>query len=386
MTNCCGEGQLRAYLDGELLAIERASIGAHIASCAACRAALEAQRAAAAQARALLPAPATIPDPSAALARLRAAQGLAEPDGAQPTSRRLTMPTFSSLRTVPRSWLAGLAAVVAIAGLLALPPVRAAADQLLSVFRVQKVVFMPIDPARVQQLQSLKLDGGGLFIGKPQSSSAPPQSAASAGEAAQAAGYTIAEPMQFPSAPLNAEYTIMGARHEQVQVNVAAARQVLDLLDIHDVSIPDALGTKPIQVATEPFVAARYHGANYDMTLNQGRSPSVTVPDGVSLADLGKVALRVLGTPPEQAEIASRQINWSNTLIFPFPADADNIREVTVNGEPALLVGGGGRGDLHWQLYWQSGEQLYMLSATGDSSLRGEDLIAALISTAESVR
>ena len=296
------------------------------------------------------------------------------------------MPSFSSLRTIQRSWLAGLAAVIAIAGLLMLPPVRAAADQLLSVFRVQKVVFMPIDPARVQQLQSLKLDGGGLFIGKPQSSSSAPQSAASAGDAAQVAGYAIGQPSQFPSAPLSTEYTVMGARNEQIQVNVAAARQMLDLLDIHDVSIPDALGTQPIQVATEPFVAAHYHGADYDMTLNQGHSPSVTVPDGVDLADLGKVALRVLGTPPEQAEVASRQINWSNTLIFPFPADADNIREVTVNGEPALLVGGGARGDLHWQLYWQSNDRLYMLSATSSGGLRGEDLIAALISTAESVR
>ena len=295
------------------------------------------------------------------------------------------MQSLSSFRTVRRPWLAGLAVIVAIASLLALPPVRAAADQLLSVFRVQKVVFMPIDPERVQQLQSLDLSGQSLFIGKPHTSDTPPQTVASADEAAQTAGYAIAQPSQFPSAPISTEYTVMGARTEQVQINVDAARQVLDLLDIRDVSIPDALGSQPIQVSTEPFVAVRYHGANYEMTLNQGRSPNVTVPDGVDLAQLGKVALRVLGTPAEQAEVASRQINWNNTLIFPFPADAQNIRQVSVNGEPALLVGGGGRSS-HWQLYWQNGEHLYMLGASSDGDLRGEDMIGTLISTAESVR
>jgi len=284
-----------------------------------------------------------------------------------------------------RSWLAGVAAIVAILGLLALPPVRAAADQLLSVFRVQKVVFMPIDPNRIEQLKALNLNGDTMFVGKPQMSDrTPPRTVASADEAAQAAGYAIAQPAQLPSAPLSTAYTVVGPNKAQFQINVAGARQVLDLLGIDDVTIPDALGAQPIQVESKPFVAVHYHGANYDLTLNQGQSPNVTLPKGVDLAQLGKAALRVLGTPPEQAEIASRQINWNNTLIFPFPADTDNIRQVSVNGEPALLVGGGARRSLHWQLYWQTGDRLYMLE--GQGNLSGEDLVAALITTAESVR
>jgi len=39
------ERRLRAYLDGELPAIERAALGAHVASCAACRGRLREQRA-----------------------------------------------------------------------------------------------------------------------------------------------------------------------------------------------------------------------------------------------------------------------------------------------------------------------------------------------------
>jgi len=389
MINCYDEGQLRAYLDGELPALERAALGAHIASCPSCRGTLETQRALAAQVRALLPAPAAIPDPHVALSRMRiAAQAPAEAASARTKSiRRTFMQSHMSFWTRRRSWLAGIAAIVAILSLLALPPVRAAADQLLSVFRVQKVVFMPIDPNRMEQLKALNLNGDTLFVGKPQvSDRTPPRTVASADEAAQAAGYAIVQPAQLPSTPLRTEYTVVGPNKAQFQVNVAAARQMLDLLAIDDVTIPDALGAQPIVVEAKPFVAVHYHGANYDLTLNQGQSPNVTLPEGVDLAQLGKAALRVLGTPPEQAEIASRQINWNNTLIFPFPADTDNIRQVSVNGEPALLVGGGPRRAEHWQLYWQSGDRLYMLEGKGQGSLNGEEMVSTLITTAESVR
>ena len=62
MTNCYDEGQLRAYLDGELPAPERAALGAHLAGCAACQDQLGRQRALAARVRSLLPAPPAAPD------------------------------------------------------------------------------------------------------------------------------------------------------------------------------------------------------------------------------------------------------------------------------------------------------------------------------------
>ena len=75
-----------------------------------------------------------------------------------------------------------------------------------------------------------------------------------------------------------------------------------ELLGIDDVSLPDALGAAPITVDVPAFVETRYHGANYELTLHQGHSPSVTLPDGVDLAQLGKAALRLLGMDADQAE------------------------------------------------------------------------------------
>jgi len=389
MTNCYDEGQLRAYLDGELPPLERTALGSHLAGCVACREQLGRQRALVARVRSLLPTPLPAPEPRAALARLRAA-----PDQTArnvPTSqashvqRSKFMPSNSFWSGRSRSLLAALALVVAVVSLLALPPLRAAADELLSIFRVQKLMFVPVSRERMEQLNKLNFDKDTLFVAKPTvAQSAPPRVVASAEEAASAIGGAVGQPSAFPSAPLSSEFKVSSPSKMQFQVNVAAARQLLELMGIDDVSIPDALGAAPIAVDVPAFAQAQYHGANYDITLHQGRSPSVTLPDGVDLSQLGKAALRLLGMPSADAEIASRTINWNNTLLFPFPKDTDDIRQMTVGGENALLVSGGRRGDQHRQLYWQHGDTFYMLEASG--SLGEVDMIAAMVAAAESIQ
>jgi hypothetical protein len=388
MTNCYHEGQLRAYLDGELPPPERATLVAHLADCAACRAQLGRQRDLAARVRALLPAPAAS-DPRAALVRLRAASQPttrnvpASKDFSFQRSKFMLSNSFRSGRS--RSLLAALAVVVALVSLLALPPLRAAADELLSIFRVQKLMFVPVSRERLDQLSKLNFDKNTLFVSKPtRGQSAPPRTVASAAEAASAVGSPVGQPTTFPSALIGTTFKVSSPNTMQFQVNVASARQLLALMGIDDVSIPDALGAAPINVDVPAFAQARYEGVNYVMTLNQGHSPSVKLPDGVNLSQLGNAALRLLGMPAADAEVASRTINWNNTLLFPFPADTDDIRQVTVGGENALLVSGGRRGDEHRQLYWQRGDTFYMLEASG--SLSEVDMISAMVAAAESIK
>ena len=391
MIHCYNEGALRAYLDGELPDAERTGVAAHLASCAACRSRLEEQRALAGQVATLLAAPTTVPDPYAALPQLRGRLGR---DHAAATPYRAT-PT-ASLRSSPeevmsitariwagprRSLAAALAAIVAVLSLLLFPPVRAAADQLLQIFRVQQVLFMPISQERIEQLQRLNFDKETLFVAQPRLINTPaaPRTVGSLDEAAALAGFRPAQPALDP-APTATQIVVHDRRVVEFQVNVEAARQLLALMDVNDVTLPDALGAAPITADVPSVVETRYQGDNYTITLIQSHSPTVTLPDGVDLAQLGKAVLRLLGMPPEQADVLSRQIDWSSTLIFPFPADVNNIRQVVVNDTPALLVSGGNSGQRHWQLYWQHGDRFSMLEARGQ--MRDADLIAI----AESIR
>ena len=155
------------------------------------------------------------------------------------------------------------------------------------------------------------------------------------------------------------------------------------MLNVRDVTIPDALGTAPIVVDMQPSLESHYRGANYDLKLYQGVSPTVKLPDGVDLAQLGKAGLRVLGMDPAQADAVSRSIDWRSTLVFPFPTDLQNVRQVSVGNSQGLLVGserGGDQGrEPQWRMYWQRDNHFYMLEGR---NLNEAEMLAA----AESIR
>jgi hypothetical protein len=399
---CYDEGALRAYLDDALPAAERNSLAAHLSVCPACRRLLEQQRAVAAQVAALLPNPAVLPDPRLALARFRETQDTRhetrdtrrekphEPvvggrwsvvNENTHLSRRSLMRS-SYLWSGPRRGLfAGLAVVVVLLSLLALPPLRAAADQLLQIFRVQQVVFVPISPERIDELKGLNFDPHTLFASEPEvvGDETEPVKVDSPDAASAIAGFPVRQPTAFPSAPLSTETHVVGQHTLRFQVDVASAQQLLGLLGVDDVTLPESLGTMPITVDASPLVATKYSGEGYSLTLIQGNSPSVTLPDGVDMAQLGKAALRVLGLDADQAEVMSQQIDWNSTLVVPFPSDIRDVRQVQIGDTPGMLVGGGenGRG---WSLYWQDGERIAVLQ--GQGSLDAIEMIAA----AESLR
>jgi hypothetical protein len=288
----------------------------------------------------------------------------------------------SSLWSGPRRGLfAGLAVVVVLFSLLALPPLRAAADQLLQIFRVQQVVFVPISPERIEELKGLNFDSHTLFASEPEvvGEATEPVKVDSPDAASALAGFPVRQPTAFPSAPLSTETHVMGQRTMRFQVDVASAQQLLGLLGVDDVTLPESLGTTPITVDASPLVATKYSGEGYSLTLMQGNSPSVTLPDGVDMAQLGKAALRVLGLDADQAEVMSQQIDWNSTLVVPLPSDIRDVRQVQIGDISGMLVGGGegGRG---WSLYWQDGERIAVLQ--GQGSLDAIEMIAA----AESLR
>jgi hypothetical protein len=381
MTHCYDEGVLRAELDRELLPAARALLAAHLEGCADCRERMRALRARVRQIEPLLAAPQPAPDPQAALARLRT-RTLAEPAsaGSAPSVPQRRNPMNSNRFGSRRSLFAGLAAVLVLLSLLALPPVRAAAGSLLQIFRVQKVVFVPVSRERMQQLENLKFDESTLFVGKPrlQSGKEQPREVRSSVEASALVGFNVESPAGLPSAPSSTRVAVQGRQTVEAQINVQAARELLRLMQVDDVNLPDALGSAPIRAQVEPTVMSSYQGSGYEVTLIQGRSPRVSLPPGVEMAQLGKAALRLLGTEPGQAEAMSRDIDWSSTLLFPIPADVSELRPVDIHGGKGMLATSGGQ-SRESVIYWQKGDRFYVLHVNSRNS-------SQVIALAESVR
>ncbi len=378
MTQCYDDGRLRAALDDQLPAGERAHLDAHLAGCPGCRARAEQLRAAARRVAALLPSPAIPPDPQAALARLRAANTARADTPPALTQQRRTPMTNTQSPALRRGLIAAVA-VVALLSLLALPPVRTAASGLLQIFRVQKVVFVPISRDRMQQLRDLKFDESTLFVGEPRvlSAQTEPRAVRTTVEAAGLVGFNVAQPSGLPAPATKTNVVVQGRQTVEAQVNVQGARQLLQLMGIDDVSLPDTLGSAPIRADVAPSVVSNYSGPGYEVRLLQGRSPNVTLPPGIDLAQLGKAALRLLGLSSSQAETMSRQIDWSSTLLFPIPSDITDLRQVTINGGTGMLVSSGGDEAV---IYWQQGDRFFVMESNGPFS---ND---SLIALAESVR
>lgn len=297
------------------------------------------------------------------------------------------------MQTINRWWahprrpvLAGALTLVLALNLLWLPPVRAAADQLLQVFRVQQVVFLPFSEERVNDLDQLDQIQGSPFLNiEATDEDWDLQTVSGPAEAEAALGYPLRQPTAFPIDPTTREFSVRGSNTIQLEVDVPMLREALTLLGITDVTLPDALGDAPVRVDMPAHAVTSYgrddNDTGYSLTLFQGQSPEITLPDGVDMAQLGKAMLRVYGMNPVEAEAMSQQIDWSSTLVVPFPTDLgeESAEQVVVNGANGLLIKDNDPSGTQG-LYWQQGDRFYVLTSSGVITRD------ALIAIAESIR
>ena len=385
MTHHYDDGTLHSYQDGQAPLNQRAEIAAHLEDCDVCQTRLDELSALTHAVAGYLShqqgAPNAQPSVEAAFARLRP-QLVVMPTS--PSKRQFTLPGIA-VRSRRATGFGVAAAVLLALGLVVglVPGAGAAAAQLLQIFRAQSVIYVSVSPTRVQQLQQLPVDPNTLFLSKPTRIGPAPtqQVAGSLTQASALAGIVAQAPTSFPSAPETAAYMVEGQSAYQLQVNVKTLREALATLGVTDVTIPDALGAQPITIQLPPVVQAQYEGKNYTITLIQGLSPTVTLPDGVNLSDLGRAALEVYGMPPNEASALSRQIDWRSTLVFPFPAGMSTIQQVAVGDAQGMLFRATKNGARDYLIYWQHGSQFYILEATG-SGLG----VADALSAASSVR
>jgi hypothetical protein len=385
VTDHYDDGILRSYLDEQLPQNQRTEIATHLAGCDECQTRLDELTALthAVSAYFSLQASSANAQPSVdtAFARLRPQLVAASTT----VSKGRVSRSGAGIRNQRVTWIGVAAAVVLTFGLVLglVPGAGAAAAQLLQIFRAQSVVYVSVSPTRVQQLQQLPVDPNSLFLAKPtRIGPAPTQHTAnSLTQASDLAGIAAQSPTSFPSAPESTAYMVDGPSAYQLQVNVKTLREALKTLGVTDVTIPDALGAQPITIQLPPVVRAQYTGKDYTMTLTQGTSPTVALPDGVNLTDLGRAALEVYGMSPSEAATLSRQIDWRSTLVFPFPAGMSAIQQVAVGDVQGVLFRATKNGARDYLIYWQHGSQFYVLDAAGS----GLGLADAL-STASSIR
>ena len=234
------------------------------------------------------------------------------------------------------------------------PAVRAAASDLLSLFRVQKFAAISISPEQLAMLQQVAEEGvmpGELHIGQEPGRLTPADSLA---EAARMTGLTAVRTLPTLGNP--AEIFISEGGSGDFTIDEASARALLEAANLDPNLLPPGIDGARITVVTFNGVEQRWDDGT---TLLQLDSPLVQYPERLDPAVLGEALLQILGLNPLEASRLARQIDWTSTLLLPIPADIASFEEMTVNGSSG--IGLSSLDNNFHALIWQENGRLYLL-------------------------
>lgn len=282
-----------------------------------------------------------------------------------------------------RPWLlrpafVGACALALAAATLALPPVRAAARELLDFFRVQRFAAVPVDPERLERLRTSGIDFR-TFVGdqiEVIEEAREPEVVESLELASSLAGLDARRPGEPPRNATLGEVAVVRPGAFRVRVDTEKLGELAGLLEVEDAHIPASWDGATIEVYAPPIVAMRYERKDGEFSLLQSRGPEVVLPEGVELAELGALGLRMAGMSAAEADLFAGRVDWRSTLLVPIPAQGGSFREVDVRGRKGLLVSGrqpkgtdpdgtSRPGRWHSVLLWADDDLVYAASGPG---------------------
>ena len=327
-------GTLRAYLDGQLDPAKHAAIE-HLKSCAVCEGELKSLRDHAARVR----------DGLDRLPELPIADNSAMAWAAFQNKREDWMENHQDRWSLGRrlSLAGAVLGAVAIVLVFTVAPVRAWAESLLGIFRVERFTVLEIDPYAfkgnglqnnqlLNQAVSRVLSDEVTVTQKPQK----PQPVADAAAASKAAGFAVQLlPGETPSALL-----VESGAGMQMKLNRDRIQSILDEAGRSDLQIPASVDGATVGVRVPSGVMAFYGncgkvgsemvfytsngggkaGKEADdscISLIELPSPVVSAPQEIDPAQIAQVALQFMGMNANDAANFTQTVDWTSTLVLP---------------------------------------------------------------------
>jgi hypothetical protein len=289
-----------------------------------------------------------------------------------------TLPNNAVARVAPaaglKRWLAAAASLAVVGFVFTLPPVRAAAEAFLDLFRVRQFAGVQFDPQRLRDLEASGISPEAIF-GDVEGLATTVElvSYATAADAGAAAGIRVRTPAWIPPGFSPSSILVSPEREARITPNVAGLQAVLDTLGLADVELPAGLDGQTATVRVAPIVTQHYANGDRNVFVIQTRSPEVSFPAGVDLSKLAYAGLRVLGMSRDEAYRMSVTIDWRSTLIVPVPSQAVAYRPINVAGNEGLLIEGLAAGETHpgGVLLWSAAGETF--AVTG--AVSGEELL-----------
>lgn len=260
---------------------------------------------------------------------------------------------------------AAVALLAAFVMVLSIPSVQVLAENLLQVFRVQKVQTLTLTADDMNLIQARLSEGGTLDIDQ--------FGTIEALEERQVQPITAEELDSLSFTPLlpaagSVDLLVEDIPDVQLTLNVEGVNHFIASLE-GTARLPRELDGKAFKfIVPEQLVVDYDHGR-----IIQGPSPELEVPAGV---DVNQVAQAMIDLPiwPDSVRRQLQAVgDWSSTLIV--PGTEDQARNVKINGQDGVLI----TTEHDCMLVWKQGDMLLVAEDFAGNSQR-------LIETAESLR
>jgi Putative zinc-finger len=378
-----GEGMLRAYMDGELESAQSADVEQHLNGCARCQDEQITLREHAARVREGLDRLPALPSGDYSVTAWAAFQKKRE-DWMESEQNRWSLVRRLSLAVAGL----GVAAVVLV---LTVAPVRAWAESLLAIFRVQRLTILEIDPSA---LKSNGLNNNHLLnqeIGRVLSDEITvtqqpqrPQFVADGATASKAAGF----PVRLLAEETPGALLLESGAGMQMKLNRDRIQSILDEAGRSDLQIPWSVDGATVAVRVPAGVMA-FYGNCGDITsritgkraqsapeadatcisLTELPSPVVSAPPQIDPAQIAQVALEFLGMNANDAAGLTQTIDWTSTLVLPVVRGKTKFEQVHVNGNEAALLRSANEAKAgRYSLMWVDNGIVFALTGTGDDT------------------
>jgi hypothetical protein len=291
----------------------------------------------------------------------------------------------------------GLAAVLLLALILAIPSTRAVAGQLLQLFRIQQVTVIPVDYTGLRQLtgndalgsqMSELISSSTTVFQKP----ADPVPAADAAEAGSLAGF----PVRLPANANPSQLYVLGSGSFSLTVDRDKAQALLDEAGRSDLVLPKSIDGQEVSVSIPASVAAGYGtcpvlgadkaeeemipGRRYPdcVILSQIPSPTVNAPPDLDVEALAQLGLEFTGMTREEAVAFASTVDWTSTLVIPIPKNAAMYEQVQVDGVTGTLVQRPAGDAAQFALMWVKDGIIYTVSGLGTNAQRAIEMANAM--------
>jgi hypothetical protein len=297
--------------------------------------------------------------PSTALARLK--------ESAEPGAQKSIFGRFLLMKNRKYA-LATMTVLVIMLVAFSFPGVRAAASELLGLFRVQKFAPISVSPEQLALLEEIA--DSGVVPGEIEMIDEPdePLRVDSLEAAESSLGWEALGPDALAAPD---EVYLLDGGQGRLTINVASARAFLAAAGADPSLVPDSLDGEEVNVTVYAGVSQNWADG---IVLMQAPSPLVEYPEDVDAVAIGEALLQALGVEPSRAKRLARSIDWTNTLLLPVPENMASFNEVNINGVAGLALGS--LDGSHAGILWESDGTVFALS--------GSD-VAALVEIANSI-